>query len=57
MTAEDDRAAAYRAQAVRRAAAIANRIKGLRGSDSARRALEERWAPVINRTRDTEEPL
>lgn len=55
MTAEDDRAAAYRAQIVRRGAYTAARIKGLRGSPEARRTLEENWAPVVNRTRKTEE--
>ncbi len=52
MTAEEDRAAAYRAQTVRRAKAIAARIKALRGSTAAARTVYENWAPVINRQQE-----
>jgi hypothetical protein len=54
MTDEDARAAAWRAQQVRRAQAVrANAIR-LRGSPSARKRLEQRWEPVINRTKTTD---
>jgi hypothetical protein len=47
MTDEDDRAAEYRAQAVRRAKAIAARSKALAGSQQARLELARNWAPVV----------
>ncbi len=54
---EETRAAAWRAQQVLRAQFLRTEEKLMRGSQSARRALEERWAPVINRTQDpTKEP-
>lgn len=46
MTDEETRAAAYRAQAVRRAAAIAARIKALAGDPAARRTLGEHWQAI-----------
>ena len=58
MTAEDDRAAAWRQQQRRRAQFIATNEKRLRGSQSERKRLETNWAPIINRTQDipTENP-
>jgi len=52
---EETRAAAWRQQQVSRARFIRDTEKKLRGSQSARRTLEEQWAPVINRTQ-VEEP-
>jgi len=52
MTAEDDRAAAWREQQRRRAQFVATNEKRLRGSQSARKLLEQQWSPVINRTQD-----
>lgn len=50
MTAEDDRALAWRAQQVRRALYVRQTQLRLRGSVSARQRLADAWAAVINRT-------
>jgi hypothetical protein len=43
---EEQRAAAYRAQAVRRAKAIAARQKALAGDPALRLQLAKNWAPL-----------
>lgn len=43
---EEARAAEYRAQARRRAAAVAARQKALAGDPSARRRLAQNWLPI-----------
>lgn len=44
---EEQRAIAYREQAVRRAKAIAARRLALAGSPAARLTLAKNWAPVV----------
>lgn len=54
MSAEDDRAAAYRAQASRRAAAVAARERALAGDRDAAKAVFDAWEPRRTLPTDTD---
>lgn len=52
MTPEEERAAAYQAQGLRRVGVMRQRAQALSGSPTALAALKRRWAPMTDHVRE-----